>query len=378
MGCAAKRRVKRALEIGVLRMKTNKILLSFLTLIQTDACTPVQTHSIPSGAFSAKPPATQPGNEFRNSAVSLVELQKGLMSALGDSFEYIGGDVGRIETRVGSWEGEWFWFARVRAKEAGRFAFSYAVNLDMPAPSIRICLTNGDKAVYTVEFEIGERGGRREISPGAYGGSAWPVANVGDTVVIPVHIDRYRVGHTFAKLDPTDSKLAVFFDVAGQRGPEAYGKRGATQPVIRNDVPDWLSLLDSWQVTMIPESSKGSRLGYLAGYLEFKREGKFNVICQLDDPKEQTGVSNRTTFFVLPKNGPITALVEDFAYFEYTGNPNSPSNSVGSGVNIPPGTLQVRVGDRVIFGSGVYVISAGAGAGRDRTGIVTTQPVNGL
>src|SRR4051794_15381996 len=83
--------------------------------------------------------------------VSPDELREGLMAALGNSFEFLGGEMGRTKARVGSWAAERFWFARVRPHKSGSFSVSYAVTFDFP-PKARKVRRLPEKAVYVIPF----------------------------------------------------------------------------------------------------------------------------------------------------------------------------------------------------------------------------------
>ncbi len=98
--------------------------------------------------------------------VPVEELRKGLTSALGDSFEYLGGEIGWTKARIGSWGAERFWFARVRARKPGEFALSYSIRFEFPADTRQNWL-KPDRAVYTIPIKIGDRGAARVVLPGS-------------------------------------------------------------------------------------------------------------------------------------------------------------------------------------------------------------------
>ena len=69
-------------------------------------------------AAALAPPASRAGepSDKAEKPVAVDELRKGLMAALGDEFEYLGGEVGRKNADFGSWAVGRFWFASVRPR----------------------------------------------------------------------------------------------------------------------------------------------------------------------------------------------------------------------------------------------------------------------
>lgn len=292
-------------------------------------------------------------------------LRNGLISALGDSFEYLDGEVGRTDAMVGTSKAKRFWFAKVRAKKTGEFAFSYTISFDFAG---RKTWRTPDKAVYVIPIKIGDLGTPRVLQPGAWGGSAWPHANVGDTLVIPIHIDRYRIGHTFAKVDRKQSPVAAFFSTLDEeRQHKRYMKLAAARPVVRSDAGDWVDLLASWHSAIIDRPGINAH-HWLTAYLEFKKAGEVGLCGRLADAdiKATTG---KSSFRVYPKDKPVTVIIEYFHYTQHRGDVRFKSSD-----SIPAGTLQVRVGDRVVVGCGGYTTPAPEIGAQSRMGVVTTQP----
>ena len=119
--------------------------------------------------------------------IPVDELQKGLMAALGDSFEFLGGEEGQAKERGAAVR---FWFAKVRPKTAGEFAISYSTQFDFP-PKELLFPPGPERGEYLIPFTVGECGAPRVILPRAWGGSCYPAVNVGDAVIIPIHIGRF-------------------------------------------------------------------------------------------------------------------------------------------------------------------------------------------
>lgn len=299
--------------------------------------------------------------------VAVDELKKGLLAALGDSFEYLGGEVGRIDqgTRIGSTKAERFWFAKVRPKRAGEFAFTYTARFDYPA-NVKKKIEWPERAEYTMPIRIGERGASRVIRPDFFSGSTSPHANVGDTLIIPIHVDRYLTGHTFATPDKDDSSVKAFFSVANENTHERHMERAAAKPVVRNEAADRLQLMASWGSSTVNRSlTKTSHT--LTAYLEFTKSGEFNLGGRLADADEKTGDAG-TAFRVVPKDKPVTVVLQSIWPYRrgYTSH-----GSVGCG------TLVVRIGDRVLIGCGGY--STGTESEEAyRLGVVVVRPFKGI
>jgi hypothetical protein len=232
--------------------------------------------------------ATDPAGRVEK-PVAVEELKKGLMSALGDSFEYLGGEVGRTDARAGGWGAERFWFARVRPKRAGEFALSYTITFDFPAGAGGFGPLP-DKAEYILPIKVGNRHAPRLIHP-----------------------------------------------------PGSWGSSTVNRPLTQ------------------------TRHGLFA-YLEFKKPGEFNLSGRLADAEEKAA-GGGVSFRVLPGGKPVTVCLEYFEYKEHVGK--STSRSSGS---VGPGTLEVRVGDRVLIGCGGYITPAQEKPEEYRTGVVVVRP----
>src|SRR5262249_34904154 len=99
-------------------------------------------------------------------------------------------------------------------------------------------------------------------------------------LLLPVHVDPFRVGHAFAALGQDEREVKAFFSVAGERSHETFLKLAADKPVVRNDAAERADLLASWG------NSFGNRPGTetahsLSAYLQFKKPGEFNLAGRL-------------------------------------------------------------------------------------------------
>jgi hypothetical protein len=218
-------------------------------------------------------------------------------------------------------------------------------------------------------MKIGERDAPRIVHPcSTWDGSSYPHANVGDTLVIPVHVDRPRRGHAFALVDKNERNVAAFFTVAGMWSHDRYIKRGADSPVVRNDAAERLDLLASWEHSV--SSVSGRRTSHSFGaYLEFKKPGEYNLAGRLADAEETT-TDNGTPIRVLPKSQPVTVLLQHILYTDYPGK----AKVMESG-ELPAGTIEARVGDRVELACRGYPTTAVQPHEAHRQGVVTIKPL---
>lgn len=297
------------------------------------------------GIASAGPPAVAP---MPRPAPNVAELEKGLRAALGPDFEFLGGELGRTKAAIGSAHAERFWYAKVRPTKAGKYALGYEVGFDfLFAPDDpRLKQWNRpERGVYIVPIAVGEKGAPRQITLGS-GGPAYPHANVGDSLVIPVHVDRQQVNHRFRSLDEKHPQVAAFFRVYGEPVHERYMEGAAAPSPVANKAADKVKLLAGMGVSI------GNRPGTanhhsLRAYLKFTTPGEFALLGRLADAKEP---GQGLSFRVVPKDRPVTVVQGHVYYGEHTGRFTTTMTN-----HVPGGTPEVRVGDRMMFGAGEYV-----------------------
>lgn len=285
-------------------------------------------------------------------------------AAVGEHFEFLGGERARIRSSMGSYSAERYWVAKVKPRAAGRYVFSYQSTFHWPEIVTKQWKNKGGDAEYTFRIAVGEAGSPRVIQPGGYGGSAYPHLNVGDTLLIPVHADPFRDDHRFAPV----RKLAAGepgFDILAERTAERYLKGKADPPVVANAAGAHAKLLGTWI------GSFGNRPGTatshsLGAVLEFTTPGTFNLGGRLAAGKADVAGA---PFRVLAKDRPAVVLMESLGYVESNGKFRSSSTSA-----VRPGTIEARVGDLVIVGAGGYHTSGLSGPDRDRTGVVEALP----
>ncbi|MBX9585308.1 MAG: hypothetical protein K2X87_33800 [Gemmataceae bacterium] len=311
---------------------------------------------------AAGPPAVAPPPR---PAPKVADLKAGLTAALGSDFEYLGGELGRCKTSIGTWAAERFWYAKVRPTRAGRYAIGYETGFDFLFPP-------GDpraggwlrptRAVYVLPIAVGKEGEPRMVGRG---GAAYPHANVGDTLLIPVHVDWHRVGHTFRAIDPADREVASYFSVYGEPVHDGYLKLGTDPSPVTNRAAGKVKLLAGWGTSI------GNRPGthtahHLSAYREFTAPGEYALGGRLADAKEAEEVAS---FRVVAKDRPVTVVLEHVYYTERTVRFRSSGTS-----HVGGGTPEVRVGDRMVFGAGGYGTGGLDHPKEYRPGVVEERP----
>lgn len=306
---------------------------------------------------------SEPQGTAENPAVA-NELRDGLMAALGNSFEYVGGEFGSAVANVNNRREERFWFARVRPMAAGEFAVSYTVKFEFPN-NFRVPAT--ESRMYVFPIKIGQRGMPRYVETGRWGGSAYPHANVGDWLVIPIHLDRNGVGHTFTTPVAEDRMLKAYFHVMSAWEREQYVKPAPDKPLVSNQAADWLTLHSGWGESFSSRSSFGPRSHRLTAYLEFKQPGEFNVAGRLADGDKET-TDDEASFRVVPRDKPVTVRLEHLYYFE---------GGWGS-ARVEGGTIETRVGDRLMMRCGRYSLQASDATQGYRQGTILALPFSAV
>lgn len=236
-----------------------------------------------------------------------------------------------------------FWFASVRPKRAGKFGVRWTVKLgDAEAKPDDKGPREGH---YELFFRVGEADTPRVFSVIRRSGSpvAWAFNNVGDTLVLPIHLHRNRSGHVFAAVDPKDRFLS---DPSTLKEPPVLD-HGDKPHVARNDASEFVQLRASQgqSVTNRPGTGHGH---YLGSQLEFTKVGEFNLAgCLADeiDKLRDSGIPIR----VAQRKDPVSAvptycsywkgdqpLYRDICYFDQAQ------------------VAEARVGDRITLPCGEY------------------------
>jgi len=301
-----------------------------------------------------------------------------LKAALGDHFEYLGGGPGTTRGGIANEEARRFWFARVRAKRSGMYLLCYTVR---PTPSLRVFdVRTSEKVDYEFHIVIAEAGARRIFHPHEPGRSSFPTAAVGDTLVIPVHTDAGRTDYRFDAVEREAIPGVPGFN--WELDDQIYRVQAVEWPAARVTVPAALDTITTWRV-IDSRSDEGGPLSSIGAYLSFAAPGSFNLSARLSD--EPPGVPGRWSlaalmagqaggtiescpFRVVPRDRPVTVLVADFhhtTHFDGDGSSGMPGW-------IEPGTVEVRVGERVVIDAGFFRTPRDKVP--DRAGVVEALP----
>lgn len=289
-------------------------------------------------------------------------FEKDFAAAVGEHFEFLGGEHGRIQCSMGTAAAERFWVAKVRPRAAGRYVFAYSIRFAYPA-HVTAQWKVAAEAAYTFHIGIGKAGERRVFHPRRFGGSSFPYANAGDTLLVPVHTDWYRVDHRFEPVRKVGDDDPVFA-VVGEDTDARYRKAAQDPSPVRNAAAG-LELVAGWV------GSFGNRPGTathhsLGAYLEFVAPGTLNLGGRLAAEKtDDPGVP----FRVVPADRPVTVMADWLDYAQHTGKSRSSMSSYAGG-----GTLEARVGDRVRVNAGDYVTPGLTPADPAKSGVVEARP----
>lgn len=281
-----------------------------------------------------------------------------LKAALGDHFEYLGGEPGFTRGVFSDPPPRRFWFAKLRAKRPGLYTLRYTVRLDPPH------LDKSSGAAKTAEYKhyfvVAKAGTKRVFQPQLVSGQTYPDATVGDTLILPVHTDPGRREHRFKRVvrEPLDDP-----GFHNRRDFDDWEFRTIGEyPPARVTVPPPLSYVNSWRIFDHRES-EGRTASFFGAYLEFSEPGSFNLTARLSH--ESPGVPGRqslhsllhrehalvipsTPFRVVPGNQPVTVVLGGYCPMRRYAR--------GSGSwyeQIAYGTLEARVGDTIVLDCGI-------------------------
>ncbi|MFO0799162.1 MAG: hypothetical protein U0804_16970 [Gemmataceae bacterium] len=302
-----------------------------------------------------------------------------LKAALGDYFEFLGGEPGTTRGEVADAEARRFWFARVRAKRAGVYRLSYSVRVTPPKrdPDGR----PASEAEYHFWIVVAECGARRIFSPQEPACTTSPTAVVGDTLVIPVHSDAGRTDYRFAPVECEELPAAgPLYD--WEAADWKHRVLDEEWPAARVTAPTALDLINSWRM-YDPRDNPDGTVHHLGAYLSFATLGAWNLAARLSDEPagapgrrslyallaDQAGVPVRSRpFRIVPRDQPVTVLLADFRHTAHYDT----GGSSGMPCWVEPGTTEVRVGEAVLVEFGY--VHAPAGVAPTQGGVVEALP----
>ena len=294
-----------------------------------------------------------------------ASLRDGLMTALGPSFEFVGGNVGRFDVTVDGWPTERVWLAAVRATAAGDFAVAYRVRE-------RGTLGAGTRpvdrtATHRIAFRVAPRGTPRLALPdGGYYGGTSPLADVDDVLVLPVLIGEHLSGHAFARVP-----VPFLFD-------EATRDDHPLNDAVGDDTGGFLRSIGGRQ-RMSADVRGNVRHYSLVALATFARPGRATLRGRLSEAGgPASGFAPLSLQLdVVPAGQPVTVAVEKIDLTVEGPDHGTPYRSETDYHLRSREPLQVRVGDRVEIGCGELVGTSGRFEPEPRlTGVLTTRPAS--
>jgi hypothetical protein len=231
-----------------------------------------------------------------------------------------------------------------------------------PTPPLRVWDGAAEKVEYDFVVVIAEAGARRVLHPHEPDRDAIPTAAVGDTLVIPVHTDAGRTDYRFDAVER--DAIPSLPRLNGELDDQFYRVQAEDWPAARVNVPAALDTITTWRM-IASHIDEGGPMSSIGAYLSFASPGSFNLSARLSD--EPAGVPGRWSFAalvagqagdtlqscpfrVVPRDRPVTVLLAGFCHT--TRHDSGGSSSVPGWVE--PGTVEVRVGDRVVIDAGMF------------------------
>jgi hypothetical protein len=290
-------------------------------------------------------PADLPGPQRR-------AMVKSLTDAIGDSFTFVEGRL------VWDRHGRPTWLATLRAREPGLFLLHCRADYDFPPSKKGPLPWTGVTWIY--QIAIGKKGEARVVEPNGYAG-AYPLACVGDEVVVPVRVGPIDKKHSFqlTRGTPDKESFGILAETA-TRGWAAQAKEGMFP--LRNGAADVLKLVTTTSSSIRTRSGRTTRHS-LGAVFDAVKGGKFVLEVRLDRPAPAAGQPNNWqtgpeewAFDAVPRGRPLRVTVPRWDVHKTGGKSSSHSSETARA-----GVVVLRVGDRVLLPCGGYV-TPGLGA----------------
>src|SRR5262249_20565465 len=159
----------------------------------------------------------------------------------------------------------------------------------------------GWKDVYTCRLTIGEVGQARAVAPYR---EPWPLACVGDEVVIPLFFDEQTADHRYA-LSRDERPLEEAFRHGARENEEAWVARGNPPACdLRNGANDSLELIAT-KVSSVVDCPGISTAHYLSAVFEAKKAGRYGLRMKLTPAGHAMPDKGHCSAEVLPRGQPI-------------------------------------------------------------------------
>jgi len=249
----------------------------------------------------------------------LAKLEKDLAVALGNRFEFVDGVLAEMST-----DGRCFWLARIRAREPGEFVIRY---------------TDGMTVTFRLVIGKAETSRVYQLAQSGYS-SVYPHACVGDTLVLPVRVDPMHSSPSFSMPAERSALDRATFQTMREFGGDQPFKRYQGDVEIHNGADDVLKLRKS-AAGFSPNRSFTELHHHLVGWFDVRARGKFNLVVALNpDPRPDPQPNPELAVQVAPRGKPVETFIWKW----------------DSGEELPIGEHRLRVGDRLILGTGYRTV----------------------
>lgn len=305
-------------------------LLVLFALCLLAVCVSLPTKADPA-ANRADPEPPRKAMEAPPVDPSLKPLRAALIEAIGADFILTG-------LRVAYYDDYPLALATLRAKKAGAYVFEAEF-----VSNGKVVLEKGWKEVYTCHLTIGEAGRARAVWPHHH---AWPLACVGDEVVIPLHFDqtqgeyRYALRRDEITLEQTARRDAEWYE-------DAWVARGRPPAFdLRNGAAEHLELIATTATSYGHRGLNGWG-HYLNAVFEARKPGRFGLSTKLIPAPDRANL-DRCTVETFPRGQPIRVMVTRFSVERHWDRP------FGTSMLFSNPRVVMRVGDRLLIGCAEY------------------------
>jgi len=261
--------------------------------------------------------------------IDLQALLKGFHATFSGSFDI-------LEARISGSPGDPWLLTAVQPRQAGHFVIRYDVWHEpyFLAPK-------GETWICEYHLMIGARRKRRYCTT-RY---AWPLACVGDIVVIPIRVNRVFSKHQFFA-QGADERFDRTMAESDREAAESDPLQPFSQPItIQNRMPHRLKLLGSGGRTTGHRPM--DRYGHdLVGLFQAQKAGQFNIRLAPEKTENETRTHARAVR-VAPEGAMLRVLAVRCNETRTDG-----ARRFGGGPNWEWDTLVLRIGDRFVAGYG--------------------------
>ncbi len=167
-----------------------------------------------------------------------------------------------------------YWLVTVRPTRTGNFVVRHSCEYEYPRD---YSLPKHDSAHHEYRFTIGQKGRQRIHYAGGFYYRVYPLARLGDRIVIPIKTHKTMVRHAFSteSIDPNLAKITAEYDAELLDLDKQFARAMGVFP-LDNKASGHLRLVRTAASSII---SRGLTFGVhsLTALFEAKKEGKYNL-----------------------------------------------------------------------------------------------------